>query len=183
RTATCSAFELRESLWAEGKVVTDLDRLRRRLAFHRAQGQRVVFTNGCFDILHRGHIACLNLAKTLGDLLVVGLNSDASIRRLKGAGRPINGLEDRAHVLAALSCVDHIVPFEEDTPAEIIRAIRPDIYVKGGDYTRERLVEAPLVQSLGGAVHILPYVEDRSTTSIIARIRDGDRPPRRARAA
>jgi D-beta-D-heptose 7-phosphate kinase / D-beta-D-heptose 1-phosphate adenosyltransferase len=130
-----------------------------------------VFTNGCFDILHRGHITYLNQAKALGDVLIVGLNGDGSVGRLKGAGRPINPVEDRLHVLAALSCVDHIVCFDEDTPHELIRLIRPDVYVKGGDYSREMLPEALVVESLGGTVEILPYVEDRSTTGIIERIR------------
>src|SRR6058998_159591 len=119
-------------------------------------GRRIVFTNGCFDILHRGHITYLNRAKALGDVLIVGVNSDDSIHRLKGPGRPINTLEDRAQVLAALSSVDHIVAFDADTPIELIRAIRPDIFVKGGDYTRDRLPEASLVEELGGTVQILP---------------------------
>jgi D-beta-D-heptose 7-phosphate kinase/D-beta-D-heptose 1-phosphate adenosyltransferase len=130
----------------------------------------VVFTNGCFDILHRGHVTYLNRAKALGDVLVVGVNADASVARLKGDGRPINALEDRVQVLAALSCVDHVVPFEEDTPARLLRLVRPEVFVKGGDYTLETLPEAPLVEALGGSVRILPYVEDRSTTRIIERI-------------
>ena len=107
----------------------------------------------------------------MGDVLIVGLNSDASVRRLKGEPRPITSLEDRIQVLSALSCVDHIVVFEEDTPANLIQAVRPDVYVKGGDYTRETLPEVALVEALGGMVQILPYVHDHSTTSIIERIR------------
>jgi D-beta-D-heptose 7-phosphate kinase / D-beta-D-heptose 1-phosphate adenosyltransferase len=129
-----------------------------------------VFTNGCFDILHRGHVTYLSRAKALGDVLVVAVNTDASVRRLKGASRPINPLEDRLEVLAALSCVDHVVAFDADSPVELLRAARPDVYVKGGDYTRATLPEAPLVESLGGAVTILEYLEDRSTTGIIQRI-------------
>ncbi len=102
------------------------------------------------------------------------MNSDESVRRLKGSGRPINGLEDRVQVLAALSCVDHIVSFAEDTPEELIRMVRPDVFVKGGDYTREMLPEAPVVEGLGGSIHLLPYVEDRSTTGIIERIREAE---------
>src|SRR5690606_17498322 len=110
----------------------------------RRAGKKLVFTNGCFDILHRGHVAYLSRAKALGDVLIVGLNSDASVRRLKGPRRPINRAADRAQVLAALSCVDHIVEFAEDTPARLIERVRPDIFVKGGDYTLDTLPEAPL---------------------------------------
>lgn len=170
RTAACTAQELREFVCAGGKYVAALDHFLPRLDFYRQQGRRVVFTNGCFDILHRGHITYLNRAKDLGDVLIVGVNSDASIRRLKGPTRPINSLEDRVQVLAALNCIDHIVPFEEDTPCGLVRAIRPDVFVKGGDYTRDRLPEAAIVESYGGVVQILPFVQDRSTTGIIERI-------------
>jgi D-beta-D-heptose 7-phosphate kinase/D-beta-D-heptose 1-phosphate adenosyltransferase len=170
RTAACSAPELREFASAGGKYVGALDRFLPRLDFYRQQGRRVVFTNGCFDILHRGHITYLNRARTLGDVLVVGVNSDDSIRRLKGPGRPINTLEDRVQVLAALSSIDHIVPFGEDTPCDLVRALRPDVFVKGGDYTRDRLPEAAVVESYGGVVQILPFLPDRSTTGIIERI-------------
>jgi D-beta-D-heptose 7-phosphate kinase/D-beta-D-heptose 1-phosphate adenosyltransferase len=129
-----------------------------------------VLTNGCFDILHRGHIAYLEQARRLGDVLIVGVNSDASIRRLKGPTRPINTLHDRLGVLEGLSSVDHVVAFDEDTPHALIRQIRPDVFVKGGDYTRETLPEASLVEELGGTVKILPFVAERSTTSIISRI-------------
>jgi D-beta-D-heptose 7-phosphate kinase/D-beta-D-heptose 1-phosphate adenosyltransferase len=174
RTAVCTVGELRELLAGGTKVVDEPDRLADVLAAHRDRGRRIVFTNGCFDILHRGHITYLSRAKTLGDVLVVGLNSDASVGRLKGPGRPVNALDDRAHVLAALSCVDLVVPFAEDTPVELLRAVRPDVFVKGGDYTREMLPEAPVVEALGGTVHLLPYVEDRSTTGIIERIREAE---------
>ncbi|GAA5512850.1 bifunctional protein HldE [Deinococcus carri] len=169
-TTVCTHAELRDFLTAENKVL-DREAVLTRIAALRDQGRRVVFTNGCFDLLHRGHITYLNQAKALGDVLVVGLNDDASVRRLKGASRPINPTEDRAQVLAALSCVDLIVPFTEDTPAALIEALRPDVYVKGGDYTRETLPEAPLVESLGGEVRLLPYLDDRSTTGIIERVR------------
>ncbi len=130
-----------------------------------------MFTNGCFDILHGGHITYLSQAKMLGDVLVVGVNGDDSVRRLKGRGRPINSVTERVQVLAALSCIDHIVVFDEDTPEALIRAVRPDVFVKGGDYSRDRLPEAEVVEQLGGTVTILPYVSERSTTSIIERIR------------
>jgi D-beta-D-heptose 7-phosphate kinase/D-beta-D-heptose 1-phosphate adenosyltransferase len=136
----------------------------------RQAGRRIVFTNGCFDIVHRGHTAFLRDARALGDLLVVGLNTDESVARLKGASRPVNTLEDRAQVLASLSSVDYVVPFGEDTPEDLLRALRPDVFVKGGDYSREMLPEAAVVESLGGTVRILDYVEDHSTTAIIERI-------------
>jgi D-beta-D-heptose 7-phosphate kinase/D-beta-D-heptose 1-phosphate adenosyltransferase len=170
-TTACSARALEESISTIGKRIVDRERLAQRMAYLHAQGRRIVFTNGCFDILHRGHITYLNRAKALGDVLIVGVNSDDSVARLKGPGRPINGLDDRLHVLEALSCVDLVVPFHEDTPVDLLRAIRPHVFVKGGDYRIESLPEAPVVTSLGGTVQILPYVEDRSTTGIIDRVR------------
>ncbi len=169
-TAVCSADELRAAITADAKY-SDLARLVATVDHYRQQGRRIVFTNGCFDILHRGHVTYLTRAKALGDVLILGVNTDASIHRLKGLDRPINALEDRVHVLAALSCVDHIVAFDEDTPVKLIEAIRPDVFVKGGDYTRERLPEAALVEQLGGRVEILPFLADRSTTLMIERIR------------
>jgi D-beta-D-heptose 7-phosphate kinase/D-beta-D-heptose 1-phosphate adenosyltransferase len=171
-TAACFAEELRDRFSTSEKFVTDVFQLAARVASYRRAGRRIVFTNGCFDILHRGHITYLNRAKALGDVLIVGLNSDDSVRRLKGPNRPINSLEDRAQILAALSCIDHIVSFNSDTPRELIRVIRPDIFVKGGDYSRQTLPEASLVEELGGEVEILPYLENHSTTSIIERIRN-----------
>jgi D-beta-D-heptose 7-phosphate kinase/D-beta-D-heptose 1-phosphate adenosyltransferase len=170
-TTACTRAELRDAIATDDKSATDRDALARRLARYRREGKRVVFTNGCFDILHRGHITYLSQAKALGDILVVGLNSDESIRRLKGPTRPINGIEDRVELLAALSCVDHIIPFGEDTPCELVGTLRPDVFVKGGDYTRERLPEAEVVEGYGGEVRILPFVDARSTTNIIERIR------------
>jgi D-beta-D-heptose 7-phosphate kinase/D-beta-D-heptose 1-phosphate adenosyltransferase len=181
RTATCTAQELREQVLAEGKFFADRARLAACVEAHRRQGRRVVFTNGCFDILHRGHITYLNRAKALGDVLVVGVNSDDSIRRLKGPSRPINTLDDRIQVLAALSCIDHLVAFDEDTPCNLVGVVRPDVFVKGGDYTRDRLPEAAVVEAYGGRVQILPYLADRSTTGIIERIQGG--PARPAAAA
>ncbi len=177
-TASCSLDDLETSLsTAAGKRLDAPERLAARIAYLREQGRRIVFTNGVFDILHRGHITYLNRAKALGDVLVVAVNSDASVRRLKGPERPINGLDDRLGVLEALSCVDLVVPFDADTPVDLVRVVRPEVYVKGGDYTRAALPEADLVESLGGTVQILPYVDDRSTTGLIARVRGvaGDR--------
>jgi rfaE bifunctional protein nucleotidyltransferase chain/domain len=136
----------------------------------KANGGRMVFTCGCFDILHSGHISLLRRARELGTLLVVGLNSDESVARLKGVGRPINSLADRAEVLGALACVDYVVPFSEDTPIELIRLLQPGVFVKGGDYTEDALPEAALMRGLGGRVEILRYVPDHSTTGIIERI-------------
>jgi D-beta-D-heptose 7-phosphate kinase/D-beta-D-heptose 1-phosphate adenosyltransferase len=170
-TTACTAAELRLHLASRDKLLpaSDLEALTDNL---RRAGKRVVFTNGCFDILHRGHVTLLSRAKALGDVLIVGLNSDESVRRLKGATRPINCASDRAQVLAALSCVDHIVEFPQDTPMTLIERARPDVYVKGADYTCETLPEAPLVERLGGEVRLLPYLGDFSTTGIIARIGD-----------
>jgi D-beta-D-heptose 7-phosphate kinase/D-beta-D-heptose 1-phosphate adenosyltransferase len=172
-TATCSLADLAAAIGQTGKRLATLDEVRGRVDFLREQGQRIVFTNGCFDILHRGHVTYLSRAKALGDALFVGVNSDASVRRLKGPARPINRLEDRLSVLEALSCVDHVVPFDGPTPAALIAAIRPDVFVKGGDYSRETLPEAALVERLGGSVRILSYVEDYSTTGLIQRMRVG----------
>jgi D-beta-D-heptose 7-phosphate kinase / D-beta-D-heptose 1-phosphate adenosyltransferase len=174
-TAACYAQELREYLSPEGKYLADRDRLAARLESHRQQGQRMVFTNGCFDILHRGHIAYLNRAKTLGDVLVVAVNTDAGIQRLKGPDRPINTIDDRLQVLGALSCIDYLIAFDEDTPCSLIEVLRPEVVVKGGDYTRERLPEAAIVEGYGGRVQILPYLPDRSTSRIIQRIQMADR--------
>nr|WP_244251578.1 D-glycero-beta-D-manno-heptose 1-phosphate adenylyltransferase [Micromonospora antibiotica] len=141
------------------------------VADHRRAGRSVVFTNGCFDVLHPGHVRYLEQARALGDLLVVAVNSDSSVRRLKGADRPVNPVEDRITLLAALSCVDHVVVFQEDSPVGLIEAVRPDVYVKGGDYPPEMVPEASLVRRLGGQVRTLGYVPDRSTSAIIDRIR------------
>ncbi|MFN8219218.1 MAG: D-glycero-beta-D-manno-heptose 1-phosphate adenylyltransferase [Fimbriimonadales bacterium] len=137
-----------------------------------ARGKRLVFTNGVFDILHAGHVRYLEAAAALGDLLIVGLNSDDSVRRLgKGEDRPINPLEDRAAVIGALRCVGGVTAFEEDTPLDLIAALKPAVHVKGGDYDAEALPETPLVRAYGGEVVILPFLEGRSTTNILKRLR------------
>ncbi len=137
----------------------------------RAEGLRVGFTNGCFDILHRGHVAYLARARSWCDRLVVGLNSDASVRALKGEGRPVNDLEGRALVLAGLGCVDLVAPFDAPTPLALIEAVRPDVLVKGADYTEAQVVGADLVRGWGGEVRLAPLVEGASTTGVIARVR------------
>jgi len=140
----------------------------------RALARPLVFTNGCFDILHRGHVTYLAQARALGSSLVVALNSDDSVRRLeKGSDRPVNRLEDRAAVIAALAAVDLVTWFDADTPLELIVALRPDVLVKGGDWPEDRIVGAPEVRSWGGNVVSLAFVHDRSTTAVIERIRGG----------
>jgi D-beta-D-heptose 7-phosphate kinase / D-beta-D-heptose 1-phosphate adenosyltransferase len=171
-TATCSAAELRASLsLASHKCLRDRTALRRSVEALRREGKRLVFTNGCFDLLHRGHTTYLNRAKLLGDVLIVGVNTDAGVARLKGPQRPVNPLDDRMEVLAGLSSVDLVVSFDEDTPERLIELIQPDVFVKGGDYSVEMLPEARAVEAHGGAVAILDYVEDTSTTGILERVR------------
>ena len=137
--------------------------------YKRPRAQRVVFTNGCFDLLHRGHVEYLYQARELGDVLIVGLNSDDSVRRLKGEGRPVNEEFDRAVVLAGLACVDAITFFDEDTPRELIAELLPDVLVKGGDYSPETIVGREEVERAGGRTVVLPFVPGRSTTQILQR--------------
>ena len=138
------------------------------------ENKTVVFTNGCFDLLHVGHVTYLKDAKKLGDILVVGLNSDESVKRLKGESRPINSQMDRALLLSALNSVDVIVIFDEDTPEKLIGEIKPDIHVKGGDYKEEDLPEAKIVKGYGGKVKIIPFLDDYSTSNIIDKIKRTD---------
>lgn len=154
---------------ATGKIVRDRNELKDALA---RLAKPIVFTNGCFDILHRGHVTYLSQAAGLGGALVVGVNTDESIRRLnKSSARPINGLEDRMSVLAALESVDLVVPFEEDTPEVLIELVQPDHLVKGGDWAADEIIGAETVKKRGGRVHSIPFKYDRSTTQIIERIR------------
>ena len=134
------------------------------------KNKKIVFTNGCFDIIHAGHVRYLTTAKNFGDILIVGLNTDESVRRLKGNSRPINNQDDRAEVLLGLKAVDHVIFFGEATAENLIAEIQPDIYVKGGDYTLETLPEAKIVQSYGGSVEFVNLVAGRSTTGIIEKI-------------
>ncbi len=135
----------------------------------RPRNHVVVFTNGCFDVLHRGHVEYLHAARTLGDVLVVGLNSDDSVRRLKGPSRPVNRIDDRAWVLGGLAAVDAVTVFDQDTPRELIDGLLPDILIKGGDYRADQVVGASSVQQAGGRVVIAPLVAGRSTTAILNR--------------
>ena len=147
-----------------------LTRLLSSLKKEKKKGKKVVFTNGCFDVLHLGHVRYLRKAKSLGDILVVGLNTDASVRKLKGPERPLNREKDRAEVLGALECVDHIVLFKESTPDRLIRAVRPGVLVKGGDWKKEEIVGSAFVESYGGKVRSLPFVDGFSTTGLIKRL-------------
>lgn len=140
--------------------------------FGRPRDRRIVFTNGCFDLLHPGHVRYLAQARALGDVLVVGLNSDASARRLKGAGRPLVPEADRAAVLAALRSVDAVTLFDEDTPLELIGALLPDVLVKGGDYDLDAIVGREVVEEAGGDVRVLPFLEGYSTTDILDRLKE-----------
>jgi D-beta-D-heptose 7-phosphate kinase/D-beta-D-heptose 1-phosphate adenosyltransferase len=160
---------------AEAKIVT-LERAAQLAARWRSQGLKVGFTNGCFDILHRGHVAYLAQARAWCDRLVVGVNSDASVKRLKGEARPINDLESRAVVLGGLAHVDLVAPFAEDTPACLIEAIRPDVLIKGADYTEDGVVGGDRVKSWGGVVRLAPLVEGYSTTAAIRRMNQADQP-------
>ncbi len=151
------------------KIIT-VEQARRKIAQWHTLGKSVAFTNGCFDILHRGHIFSLSQAAGEADYLVVGLNSDASTRRLKGASRPINDEQSRALMLAAIEVVDAVVLFEEDTPRELITALEPDVLVKGGDYTVEQIAGAKEVMARGGRVVINPIVQGFSTTGLVEKI-------------
>lgn len=134
--------------------------------------KKIVFTNGCFDILHIGHLRYMEEAARLGDILVIGLNSDASVRRLKGEERPINSQEDRAELLSALEFVNYVVIFDEDTPYELIKRIQPDVLVKGGDYKPDEVVGKDIVEARGGELKLLKFVEGKSTTNIINKIKN-----------
>ena len=170
--ATCSIDDLRAHLAETSTRLEPADALAERVAALRRRGRRVVFTNGCFDLLHRGHVDLLDRAKGLGDVLVVGLNSDVSVRRLHGSPGSLHGLEDRAQVLSALSAVDHPVAIDEPTAQRLVDLLRPDVCVKGGDDTEQMVPEAPHVRAYGGTVPILPYLEDRSSSTLLARVRD-----------
>jgi len=135
------------------------------------KSESVVFTNGCFDILHRGHVEYLNQAKSLGKYLVIGLNSDSSVKKLKGEDRPVNNETDRAFVLSNLKCVDAVIIFDEDTPYDLINTIKPDFLVKGGDWKEEQIVGSGIVKSYGGKVISLKFVDSYSTSNIIDRIK------------
>ncbi|GIW23685.1 MAG: glycerol-3-phosphate cytidylyltransferase [Candidatus Sericytochromatia bacterium] len=153
------------------KIKTNEEELLNQINTLKLQKKKIVFTNGCFDILHTGHINYLARAKELGDILIVAVNSDHSVKRLKGKERPINTLNDRMFLLASLCFIDIVTFFEEDTPTEILKKIKPDIHVKGGDYKIEDLPEKQIIESYGGKIIILPFVQGYSTTNIITKMK------------
>ena len=155
------------------KLAPDVATLRAVLHRERAAGRRVVFTNGCFDLLHPGHVRYLAAARALGDVLVVGLNDDASVRRLKGTGRPVLTVDERAEVLAGLAAVDHLIVFDDDTPRAVIAELLPDVLVKGADWAAEDIVGREEVEAAGGRVARVDLVPGVSTTELIGRIRAG----------
>ena len=171
-TAAPTLEELENAVNTEKRVWMDREAVLSQIHELQQSGRKIVFTNGCFDVLHFGHVNYLLEAKKLGDLLVIGLNSDESVRRLKGPTRPVNGEKERAFVLAALACVDYVTLFEEDTPEELIKVVRPDVLVKGGDYTLDRIVGADFVLQNGGSVSTIPFVEGFSSTQIIEQLKN-----------
>ncbi|WP_129715852.1 D-glycero-beta-D-manno-heptose 1-phosphate adenylyltransferase [Pedobacter sp. SYP-B3415] len=171
-TACCAPAELLAAGAPAGKDLAK-NAVLALLEQARAAGKRIVFTNGCFDILHSGHVRYLQQAREMGDLLVVGLNRDDSIRRLKGSDRPVNSLSDRMEVLSSLSCVNYVIPFgslKDDTPCSLIKQVRPDVFVKGGDYKGAVLPEQPLLEQLGAEIAFIPVVSGRSTSAVIKKI-------------
>ncbi len=165
------ALTLRQGQNGTQRKICDLASARFSVDAWRAMGETIVFTNGCFDILHAGHIRLLHSAAAEGQRLVIGLNSDNSIKRIKGAHRPILPQQDRAAIIAALGCVDMVVIFEEDTPLALIETLKPDVLVKGADYTREAVVGHELVEGWGGRVVLAPLIENISTTGIVERVK------------
>lgn len=173
-TSTLKPAEILDEIGREHRdsdnKIKNLDVLAEIIAVEKSRGKKIVFTNGCFDLLHVGHVKYLQKARSLGDLLVLGLNSDASIKRLKGDKRPLIGEEERAHILAALDCIDYVVVFDEDTPLRLIEALKPSILVKGGDYTLDGVVGREAVEAAGGRVELVQFVDGKSTTNIIGKI-------------
>jgi D-beta-D-heptose 7-phosphate kinase / D-beta-D-heptose 1-phosphate adenosyltransferase len=165
RTSVCTPEDLAGA--GSGGLISTQELLR-RCAEHRRAGRTIAFTCGCFDVLHAGHVACLAAAAREADVVVVGLNDDAGVRAIKGVGRPVNGLADRAAVVAALGMVDLLVTFHEDAPLQLLAALAPDVIIKGADHDVAALPEARLVRDLGGRVVTVPLLSDRSTTGLIA---------------
>ncbi|MCX7735392.1 MAG: D-glycero-beta-D-manno-heptose 1-phosphate adenylyltransferase [Candidatus Kapabacteria bacterium] len=152
-------------------MVIERNELKKECSKLKAEGKKIVFTNGCFDIIHSGHIYYLSEAKKLGDILIIGLNSDDSVKRLKGSERPINTETDRALVLDSLKFVDYVTIFDEDTPYDLINLLKPDFLVKGGDYKEDEVVGADIVRENGGKVVIIPFIQGKSTTNIIQKLK------------
>jgi rfaE bifunctional protein nucleotidyltransferase chain/domain len=164
----------------KNSIFRDYFALSRLLRMQARKGRKIVFTNGCFDILHKGHAAYLEKARKLGDILVVGLNSDSSVKKIKTGGRPIVKEDDRAYVLSRLKSVDYVCLFKETTPLELIRAVQPDVLVKGGDYRAGNIVGADIVRSRGGKVVTIPFVKGYSTSRLIQKIKNLSRKTRHA---
>jgi D-beta-D-heptose 7-phosphate kinase/D-beta-D-heptose 1-phosphate adenosyltransferase len=174
-TAAISGPELRRAINQQngrGRGVMTAEQLVLAVQDARAQGEKIVFTNGCFDIIHAGHVGYLTEARTLGNRLVVAINNDDSVKRLKGAGRPINPVDRRMAVLAGLSAVDWVVSFADDTPETLLQLIRPDVLVKGGDYRLDQVVGGEFVQSYGGEVRVLEFLDNCSTSAIVEKVRN-----------
>lgn len=178
-TAGCTNNELKHRFNEIPKHILTMDELVSIVKELKKRDKKIVFTNGCFDILHTGHIYLLNNARKAGDILIVGVNSDESIGKLKGNGRPINHFDDRIAVLAELQSVDYLIAFDEESPVNLIKAIHPDVFVKGGNYTEESIPEAQLLKKIGCAVKIVPYMEEHSTTHIIDKIREAQHEERK----
>jgi D-beta-D-heptose 7-phosphate kinase / D-beta-D-heptose 1-phosphate adenosyltransferase len=170
-TEVCSAEELLSEFYEKTKYVTNVDTLGKNIRNHKKDGKKVVFTNGCFDILHIGHVNFLNEAKKLGDILVVAINSDESIKKIKGEDRPINSLEDRIVVLTAVDSIDYLISFEDENSSALIKILKPDIFVKGGNYEIGSIEEAETVRKTGGEIKIIPILIKQSTTKLIRKIR------------
>ena len=156
-----------------GEVI-EIEELNRLIEESRSDGLKIVFTNGVFDILHAGHLDYLNRSKKLGDILIVGVNTDESTKAIKGLDRPFNGEEDRAALLAGLECVDYVTLFSETTPIKLIGLLKPDLLVKGADYSADEVVGKDLVESLGGEVKLISFKEGFSTSRLIDKIKSGD---------
>ena len=154
-----------------GKLI-ELNELKSIVAKAKTQGKKVVFTNGCFDLLHRGHLHLLREAKKLGDLLIVALNSDSSVKKIKGPHRPVLPELERAELIAALEMVDYVTSFDEPDPYNVVRELRPNVLVKGGDWAKDKIIGAEVVEEDGGKVTVIPYLEATSTTRIIERMRE-----------
>lgn len=181
-TGICSRADLRACFRGDDKRISSVETLARRIRDLKREKRRIVFTNGCFDILHRGHVDFLNQAKALGDVLVVALNSDAGIRRIKGDGRPVNALEDRMEVLAGLQAVDLLIAFDDESPANLIEAVKPHVFAKGGTYSVDSLPEAELVRALGGEVEIVPFRSQLSTSRLIEKIQHAGKTAKQLRS-
>lgn len=178
-TAAISGPELRREIQRDGgsdRGVMTVDQLRLAVADARAHGERIVFTNGCFDIIHAGHVGYLKEARKQGDRLIVAINDDASVTRLKGKGRPINSIDRRMAVVAGLESVDWVVSFSEDTPEHLLRELKPDLLIKGGDYGIEGVVGSDFVRSYGGEVKVLAFLDNCSTSAIVNKIKDNSQP-------